>query len=111
MRRVVVIALLATLAGCGGGSDRSKVGHDLIVEYGCGACHHIGGVANADGNVGPPLTDFKAHRTIAGRLPRNFSDTVGWLLNPPATKPSTDMPVLNLTPAQARAITEYLYGQ
>jgi cytochrome c len=101
--------LLVLLVGCG--SHGPATGRDLIVQYGCGACHHIGGVPKADGNVGPPLTDFKRHHTIAGRLPRTPADTVGWLLNPPAVKPSTDMPKLNLTPSQARAITEYLYGQ
>lgn len=108
--RVATALVCVLLAGCGG-AGRPKTGHDLIVEYGCGACHTIGGVDNADAHVGPPLTHFKRGHTIAGRLPRTFADTVGWLLNPPGIKPSTDMPQLNLTPSQARAITEYLYGQ
>jgi hypothetical protein len=51
------------LAGCSEQSEKSpanasgdvKRGMDLIKQYGCGGCHLIPGIANATGNVGPPL--------------------------------------------------------
>ena len=124
MRRVRPTAVLAALGGgallaaCGGtaappappGSSPHR-GHDLVVHYGCGACHRIGGVAAADGRVGPPLTGFAKRRYIVGRLPATPGNVARWILDPDRIRPNTIMPDLGLTRRQARDVTAYLYGQ
>jgi mono/diheme cytochrome c family protein len=107
---VAALAVLA-LASCGSSpSTASKRGQDQIVYYGCGACHTIGGIRDADADVGPALTNFK-HKQFVGGLPLSRANTVRWIMNAPAIAPQTDMPDLGVTHSQAEAITTYLYGQ
>ena len=112
----LALALAAAAAGCGGGEGgvpggSAERGRQLIAENGCGSCHRIAGIEQATGDVGPRLTDFRAKRRIARRLPNNPESVVRWLLNPQAVKPNTLMPNLRLTPEQARDIADYLYTQ
>jgi cytochrome c len=112
------LAALLLLASCGPatrpeivpGADAGR-GHDLIVRYGCGACHTIGGDTGADGRVGPPLTGFRQDRFIAGSLPNTPAQVVRWIENPQAILPGTIMPDLGVTHQQAKDIADYLYGQ
>ena len=112
-RGLVSAALVGALvtAGCASEDTVAERGHDLIVHYGCGACHTIGGVRGADATVGPRLTSFRSGRYIAGRLVRNHPNTVRWILDPPAIEPKTVMPDLGLSRAQAEAVTTYLFSQ
>jgi cytochrome c551/c552 len=113
-RTVISAAVLAAIAagGCGGSEPGpAERGHDLIVHYGCGACHRIDGVRGADATVGPSLADFRGGRYIAGRLVRNHANTVRWILDPRAIEPDTIMPDLDLTREQAEAVATYLFSQ
>jgi len=81
----------------------------LIRSYGCSTCHTIAGVDGANGLVGPPLTGIADRAYIAGVLPNAPDNLVRWIENPKAVDPLTAMPVLGVSPADARDIAAYLY--
>jgi cytochrome c2 len=117
---LLALALIcaAPLAGCARGpseptwaaygGDPAK-GRVLIVRYNCGSCHVIGGVANADGKVGPPLVHFADRTVIAGILPNTPPNLMRWLENPQAVLPGNAMPDVGVDQAQARDMAAYLY--
>jgi cytochrome c oxidase subunit II len=74
----------------------------------CIGCHTIEGTA-AQGKVGPNLTHLASRTSIAGGM---FTNTAGnlkrWLANPPAVKPDSVMPNLNLSKSDVDALTAYL---
>ncbi|HTZ57506.1 MAG TPA: c-type cytochrome [Acidobacteriaceae bacterium] len=84
-------------------------GRQYIVKYGCGKCHTIPGIGGAHGVVGPPLNAIAARSYIAGNFPNNPDMMVHWIMDPPAMKPATAMPDLNISELQARDIAAYLY--
>ncbi len=86
-------------------------GHDLIVQYGCGSCHTISGVAGANGQVGPILNQLDKQMYIAGILPNSWQNLVAWIQNPQAIKPHDIMPDLGVSEAEARDIAAFLYRQ
>lgn len=90
----------------GGNPDR---GPALIRSYGCGTCHTVAGVTGANGLVGPPLTGIAQRAYIAGVLPNAPENMVRWIENPKAVDSLTAMPVLGVSPADARDIAAYLY--
>lgn len=110
-------ALAGSLAGCGRGTHHPGLpesasptrGAQLIGYYGCGACHVIGGVAGADGEVGPPLTNLADRRELAGKLPNTPANLVRWIMNPQRIVPGSAMPVLGIGRRGAEAIAAYLY--
>ncbi|HET7572874.1 MAG TPA: hypothetical protein VFJ77_09445 [Gaiellaceae bacterium] len=111
-------ALAAAVAACGSGTTRPDLpnasaarGKQLIEYYGCGACHVIGGIAAANGRVGPSLRGFSGKREIAGVLPNTAGNVVRWIMNPQQISPRTDMPDLGVGERGARSIAAYLYGQ
>ena len=86
-----------------------KIGEHLIYTYGCGSCHVIPGVAEANGAIGPTLRGFGSRTYIAGLLtntPRNLSR---WISKPQEIDPANAMPDLGVTEHQARDIAAYLY--
>ncbi len=131
---LIVITSLWLLAGCaeGGGegsegqqqegssqppeAERKVVpggdpeqGKEFIAAYGCGACHTIPGIRQADGNVGPPLTDWADRQYIAGNLPNTPGNLVEWIRFPQAVEPGTVMPNLGVSEDEAGHIAAYLY--
>jgi cytochrome c2 len=115
---LVAVALLSVgIAACAGeapavltGGNAGR-GHALILRYGCGSCHTISGVDGANGKVGPSLADFADYRYIIGMLPRTPENTARWIEHPRQYLPQGAMPDLGVTPAEARDIAVYLYGQ
>lgn len=117
--RCVLIAplLLAVLTGCGGEADSSsrvsggdpQHGIELIRHYGCGACHTIPGIENANGVVGPPLTRFGDRMFIAGLLRNEPDNLVHWIRDPQSVVPGVDMPDMGIEQDEARDIAAYLY--
>ena len=84
-------------------------GAALIRTYGCGGCHDIPSIADAEGNVGPPLTRMASRIYIAGVL-RNTPDNMSlWLREPQRVVPGNAMPQMNIPAQDARDITAYLY--
>jgi cytochrome c2 len=90
------------------GAD-AKRGRIAIQQYGCVACHAVPGVRNPGGNVGPPLEGMSRRGYIGGVLPNTPDELVRWLLDPPSVSPSTAMPSVGLSEAEARDIAAYLY--
>jgi cytochrome c len=123
MTRVLALfALLLSmplLSGCDGGqtlrpyatpvSGNARHGKQLIEGYGCGACHTIPGVRNANGLVGPPLIYFSRRTMIAGELPNTQENLVRWIQHPRQVEEHTAMPDLGLDEDQAYDIAAYLY--
>ena len=85
-------------------------GAALIGAYGCGACHVIPGVANAEAKVGPSLEDWAERSLIAGKLRNRPAVLVRWLVDPPAMIPGTGMPDQGVTPEEAVHMAAYLYS-
>jgi cytochrome c2 len=90
----------------GGSADR---GADLINSYGCGACHTIGGIDGANGQVGPALNNLSGRIYIAGRLPNNPRNLIRWIRYPQQIYPGNVMPDLGISDHDARDIAAYLY--
>lgn len=117
--RALFAILPVLLGGCGSrdvparlriaGADPER-GAAAISSYGCGACHHIPGIAGARGLVGPPLDHFGERALIAGQLPNRPAYLIAWIMDPPRLIPATGMPSLGVSPADARDIAAYLYS-
>jgi cytochrome c len=107
----IVIGVVAVAAtGCKpapAGADADR-GARLLVQYQCGACHVIPDVPGARGQLGPPLHGFGRRAYIAGRLP-NGSDTLArWIVDPRSLVPTTPMPAMGASEADARDMAAYL---
>ena len=112
-----LIALLL-LGACDRLPDREPItggnpaqGRNLIVQFGCGACHTIRGVPGATATVGPPLQELKKRVYLAGHLPNSPEQLAKWIANPRDFDDKTAMPAVGVTEAQARDIAAYLYLQ
>ena len=78
------------------------------VEYRCGTCHSVRGT-DAGGTVAPDLTHVMGRSIIAGGVvPNTIGNLTGWIANPPALKPGTLMPVMDMSGPELHAITAYL---
>lgn len=116
---LVGILVCVAVAGCDAGKATRDVkvstlgdpqhGRELVVSYGCGACHMIPGVHGARGKVGPPLFYFAERTMIAGELPNTPENLAKWIEHPKQIEPGTAMPDLGVQPNEAREITAFLY--
>ncbi len=119
IRAALMLLSLLMIAGCTGGkalrpytiavSGNPAHGKMLIESYGCGACHMVPGVHNANGLVGPPLILFSRRTMIAGELPNTPENLVRWIKHPRDVEAATAMPDLGLNDSQAYDIAAYLY--
>jgi cytochrome c oxidase subunit II len=76
-------------------------------QKGCTGCHAVTGVSK--GTVGPSLTHLYSRSTFAGSMfDLNEQELEAWLKNPPAEKPGSKMPNLNLTPDEITKLIAYL---
>ena len=91
----------------GASADR---GRDALIAYGCGSCHTIPGVPDADATVGPPLSGWANRTYVAGMLPNTPPELVRWITNPQAVVPGNAMPDLGVSDPAARDMAAYLYG-
>jgi len=112
------MVLSALLAGCGNSASDaqtlsapgdSKSGQQFIRDFGCGTCHTIPGIANADALVGPPLTSWSRRIYIAGMLRNTPANLATWIQHPQKIVPGNAMPDMGITPRQAQDIAAYLY--
>jgi cytochrome c len=111
--------ILVAIAACNSGNEtfaarqvpggHAKNGRNYMEAAGCGTCHIIPGVVNARGMVGPSLEHFAQRSFIAGEVPNTTDNLVKWIVSPPSIEPRTAMPVLGVTPTEARDIAAYLY--
>jgi cytochrome c oxidase subunit 2 len=83
-------------------------GQQVFVSSACATCHTITGTS-AGGRVGPDLTHFGAHMTIAAGTARNsLGNLTGWISDPQRMKPYTRMPAVALTGPDLIAVSHYL---
>jgi cytochrome c oxidase subunit 2 len=74
----------------------------------CSSCHAIRGTS-ADAHVGPDLTHVGSRTSLAAlTIPNSLVRMEQWLRDPQTVKPGAQMPDLNLTTAQVRALARYL---
>ena len=106
----------AVLAGCDDQATELPAvagdfrhGMQLIRQNGCGACHQIPGIENADGLVGPPLNAIGRRIYIAGVERNTPQAMIAWLQDPQAILPGNAMPNMGLSEQDARDIAAYLY--
>ncbi|MDQ3679937.1 MAG: c-type cytochrome [Actinomycetota bacterium] len=116
-RAVLVTAALAAgvLAACNSADKpatstmgNAELGKEAIEKYGCGSCHTIPGVKEADGLVGPPLTHFAERSFIAGQLANTEENLTRWIRDPQAVEPGTAMPNLGVSDTDAQNIAAYI---
>jgi cytochrome c1 len=114
---LLCLAAAAALGACRGvnrddfavpGGDPSR-GREALIALECGACHRIGGIPGARGNVGPPLDGYRERVYIAGRYPNEPERLVEWIRHAPSLDPQTVMPALDVSVREARDIAAYLY--
>jgi cytochrome c len=113
--RAALIACALLLAGCGGTSRTLPAGDAdngklLLRQFGCGSCHEIPGVADAQGRVGPPLKGVARRVYIAGVLPTSPDNMAAFIRTPRRFEPRTVMPEMGVTEAHARDMVAYLYS-
>jgi len=89
-------------------TDLAAQGEQLFLGGACIGCHMVNGTT-AQGKVGPNLTHVGSRTSIAGgTLTATEGNFKRWLKNPPAIKPGSLMPNLNLSDADINALTAYL---
>jgi cytochrome c oxidase subunit 2 len=89
-------------------SERQRQGQHVFMTSTCASCHAIMGT-DAAGRVGPDLTHLASRRTLAaGALPMQPGALAGWIEDPHAHKPGTNMPATKLPPDQLAALVDYL---
>ena len=83
------------------------IGLGLFTSKGCAGCHTINGVSQ--GRIGPDLTHLMSRTTFAGSIFRTTPENLAaWLRDPPAEKPGSLMPDLNLSEDEIRNLVAYL---
>ena len=119
-RTVLPLLLLTTLlTGCGQKPSQSATttlpdparGKAAIARYGCAVCHEIPGVphqGSAPPTVGPSLAAFPQIPVIGKKLPNTPENAARWIEHPQEVSPTTAMPNLGVSPADARDIVSYL---
>lgn len=79
----------------------AEVGADLFLAKGCVACHRHDALPQGDGpHIGPDLTHYQPDPTFVR----------AWLQDPPAVRPGTKMPDLDLDDAEIEALLAFLAG-
>lgn len=114
----VMVSLAGLLLGGCDKEDNSSIvnfsgdahrGASLISKYGCGGCHSIPDIANANGNVGPPLQHVGTRTYIAGLLNNSPDNMALWLQNPQKVLPGNAMPAMGISQQDSRDMTAFLY--
>lgn len=114
MRLSALVLAVVLVAACGErapalGGDPER-GRLLLRQFGCGTCHTIPGVADARGNVGPPLEGVARRVYLAGVVPNSPEGMVQWIRAPKSFDPQTAMPDLGVGEAHARDMVAYLHS-
>lgn len=116
---LVSVILISLLGGCAPGNRDESVqsaiagnaanGRRLLYSYGCGSCHAIPGVGEADATIGPPLSGLGSRLYIAGVLENTPDNLFRWIAQPQEVQPGNAMPDVGVTQQQARDMAAYLY--
>lgn len=88
--------------------ELATAGEQVFTTSACIGCHTVRGTVAA-ARVGPELTHFGSRDTVASGIMDNTPENVArWLRDPPAVKPGSKMPNLNLTEDQIQKLVAYL---
>src|SRR5207249_2956603 len=89
-----------------------NAGRELFRAGACPTCHTLRGVSEANGIVGPNLTNITLRPTLAGGAIQNTPENLArWIKNAPAIKPGIAMPAFdNLSDQQTRDLAAFLYS-
>lgn len=118
-RRGALLLALAALPGCAPREEAPRrqvpggdvgAGREALAKRGCGACHRIPGVRDAQSLLAPPLDAFSERAFVAGILPNTSENLVAWIVSPRAVDPRTAMPDLGVSEEEARNMAAYLYS-
>lgn len=90
-------------------AGNAERGPAAIRRYGCGSCHVVPGIREANGQVGPALDHYALRTYVAGMLPNTSENLVHWIAKPQEVQPGNAMPNLGVTDREARDIAAYLY--
>lgn len=90
--------------------DIANRGAIVFNAAGCGACHEVAGMDEANGRLGPSLTHFASRRTLGAGLLTNDRETLRrWIEDADALKPGARMPSYErLSDADLDALTLYV---
>lgn len=114
---MLIIAALATLAGCQGdepetvqveGGDPER-GTELVQSYDCTACHFIPDTEGPHGTEAPGLQLWQNRAFVAGAAPNEPEYVISFLMDPDSIQPGSAMPQLGISEEEARHIAAYLY--
>lgn len=115
MQRFAALFLILLAAGAAATAEarddarQAERGRALLAQYQCGACHTIPGVPASRGQVAPPLAAWRHRSYIAGRLPNRPDVLARWIAAPQSLVPGTAMPSMGVSPADAAAMSAYLF--
>jgi cytochrome c oxidase subunit 2 len=83
-------------------------GREVFLATACAVCHTVRG-SHAGGRIGPDLTHVASRAELAaGAIPNTRGHLGGWVLDPQAIKPGTQMPPTRLAGEDLRALLAYL---
>ena len=116
VRLLTLSCLSAAVTACDRGKAAGPVnfngdpqrGADLVRNYRCGGCHDIPGIANANGNVGPPLDRIGTRTYIAGFLQNSPESMAVWIQDPQRVLSGNAMPRMGISQNDARDIAAFL---
>ena len=86
----------------------ARRGRELVEGGACALCHTIAGTKALVG-TGPDLSHLASRRTLAaGAAVRDRAALESWIQNPQGLKPGSQMPSIDLAPADLAAVVECL---
>ena len=94
-------------------SPETAAGRELFRSLACAGCHTLKPLTSGKFPGAPELTHVASKASIAGGVlsPVNEANLTRWLSNPPAVKPGTQMPNLNLSQEQIHDLVQFLLTQ
>jgi cytochrome c2 len=81
---------------------------EVMIHYGCPACHVIPGVPGAVGKVGPSLASLTQRSYLAGVLPNTPENLEQWVMHPQKFQPGVAMPDMSVSREDAHRIAAFL---
>jgi cytochrome c oxidase subunit 2 len=89
-------------------SELAAQGEVAFNRLPCAGCHTIAGT-QANGTLGPDLTDIAARRDLgAGTVTNDPENLARWITNAPSLKPGALMPPITMTGSEVESIVAYL---
>ncbi|HEX3952843.1 MAG TPA: cytochrome c oxidase subunit II [Stellaceae bacterium] len=89
-------------------NDEQEAGRKIFAARPCAACHTVRGTSAAGAN-GPDLTHVGSRQYIAaGILPTTRGSLAAWIADPQTIKPGNNMPLVDLSADELRAVSAYL---